>query len=278
MTEKGWCLYGWRGLETGIRRPRPPGVHVTRFRLRGSSQSEDGIEHVAWGSPGLGKLERTSIGTQGPSQIHYLSYYLLQHNTGFYGHYRGQFKCELAQDYRLAAKPQPPAVFLQRIKGIGKRKAWEKLKKRCNVFSWPSDDEAQGPLVSSYQKDYYQKESGGPIFQPLVHYIQSGVPQSLDLKRIPSTTYQHTFCHQLVSQMPDKKFKKEVSETREKLGISQISESKERLGISPCPAPSASSQALPELPVTVNRKKPEPFLHFTISDCLCWLEPLKKVG
>ncbi|XP_072507410.1 ciliary microtubule inner protein 7 isoform X2 [Notamacropus eugenii] len=235
------------------------------------------------------------------------------YNSGFYGHYRGQFKCELAQEYRLAAKPQPPAVFLQRIKepprkhlfskhdnrgvfdpGIGKRKAWEKLKKKCNVFNWPSDDEAQGPLVSSYQKDYYQKQSGGgmhgPIFQPLVHYIQSGAPQSLQLNRIPSTTYQHTFCHQLVSQMPDEKFKKEVSETREKLGISQLSESKEKLGISqlseskeklwisPCPAPSAFSETLPELPVTVNRKKVEPFLHFTVSDSLRWLDPLKKLG
>ncbi|XP_027692940.1 uncharacterized protein C3orf84 homolog [Vombatus ursinus] len=220
------------------------------------------------------------------------------YNSGFYGHYRGQFKCELAQDYRLAAKPQPPAVFLQRIKepgqhlfskhdnrgvfdpGIGKRKAWEKLKKKCNVFDWPP--EAQGPLVSSYQKDYYQKESGGgmdgPILQPLVHYLQAGAPQSLDFNQIPSTTYQHNFCHKLVSQMPDEKFKKEVSETKEKLGISQICESKEKLGISPCPTLSALSQALPELPVAVNRKKAEPFLHFTVSDCLRWLDPLKKIG
>lgn len=41
---------------------------------------------------------------------------LLQHNNGFYGHYRGQFKNESALQYRLAAKPQPPTVFLQRCK------------------------------------------------------------------------------------------------------------------------------------------------------------------
>ncbi|XP_036595607.1 uncharacterized protein C3orf84 homolog [Trichosurus vulpecula] len=232
------------------------------------------------------------------------------YNTGFYGHYRGQFKSELAQDYRLAAKPQPPAVFLQRIKeppgqhlfskhdnrglfdpGIGKRKAWEKLKKKCNVFSWTSDDEAQRPLVSSYQKDYHEKMSGGgmdvPILQPLVHYIQSGAPQSLDFNRIPSTTYHHTFCHQFISHMPEVKFKREVSETKEKLGISKISESKEKLGISqtseskeklgisPCSTSSSLSKALPELPYTVNRKKAEPFLPFTVSDCLRWLDPLK---
>ena len=39
---------------------------------------------------------------------------LLQHNSGFYGHYRGQFRSDSAREYRLAAKPQPPAVFLQR--------------------------------------------------------------------------------------------------------------------------------------------------------------------
>ncbi|XP_043835225.1 uncharacterized protein C3orf84 homolog [Dromiciops gliroides] len=236
------------------------------------------------------------------------------YNSGFYGHYRGQFKCELAQDYRLAAKPQPPAVFLQRIKeppglhlfskhdnrgvfdpGIGKRKAWEKLKKKCNVFNWPSDDEAQSPLVSSYQKDY-QKESGG--IQPLVRFIQSGPPQSLNLNRIPSTTYQHTFCHQLINHLPEEKFKKEIFESKEKLGISQVSESKEKLGISQAseskekpgisqaseskeklwisPASSALSDSLPGLPFTVNRKKVDPFLHFTVSDCLRWLDPLKK--
>ncbi|MEJ1285807.1 cDNA sequence BC048562 [Cricetulus griseus] len=36
------------------------------------------------------------------------------YNSGFYGHYRGQVKSESAGEYRLAAKPPPPAVFLQR--------------------------------------------------------------------------------------------------------------------------------------------------------------------
>ncbi|XP_074054030.1 ciliary microtubule inner protein 7 [Macrotis lagotis] len=233
------------------------------------------------------------------------------YNTGFYGHYRGQFKCEIAQEYRLAAKPQPPAVFLQRLKeppdqhlfskhdnrgvfdpGIGKRKAWEKLKKKCNVFNWPYD-ETQKPLVSSYQKDYHKEPGGmdGPLLQPLVHYIQAGIPQSLDVHQIPSTTYQHTFCHQLVNhlpdetfkkevqfvnQMPDEKFKKEVQfvhQMPDEKFKKEICESKEKLGTSPSPGP----ETLPEL-VTVNHKKTEPFLHLTVSDCLQWIDPLKKAG
>ncbi|XP_074139372.1 ciliary microtubule inner protein 7 [Sminthopsis crassicaudata] len=221
------------------------------------------------------------------------------YNSGFYGHYRGQFKYELAQEYRLAAKPQPPAVFLQRIKeppnmhsfskhdnrgifdpGIGKRKAWEKLKKKCNVLNFSYDDEAERPLVTSYRKHYSLKESGdteGPIFQPLVHYFQSGSPECMNFNRIPSTTYQHNFGLHPVSQMPDEKFNKEVSETKEKLAISPLCETKEKLGISPCPAPSSLPESLPDLPLTIHRKKTEPFLHLTVSDCLCWLDPLKKV-
>lgn len=52
---------------------------------------------------------------------------LSQHNSGFYGHFRGQVKSESAGEYRFAAKPPPPAVFLQRceVQSVPRAVGWK---------------------------------------------------------------------------------------------------------------------------------------------------------
>lgn len=60
---------------------------------------------------------------------------LSQHNSGFYGHFRGQVKSESAGEYRFAAKPPPPAVFLQ----------------RCEVQSVPEGSGVERAVPASYE-------------------------------------------------------------------------------------------------------------------------------
>ncbi|XP_069329734.1 uncharacterized protein C3orf84 homolog [Eulemur rufifrons] len=138
------------------------------------------------------------------------------HNSGFYGHYRSQFKSESAGEYRLAAKPQPPAVFLQRcqepaqqhffskhdnrtsfdkgpyclLQGIGRRKDLERLWQRHTFLRWaPCETEfrQQGPLESSYQADFRPGPGLSGLPQRLVHFVQVQPPRA-------STTYQQNFC------------------------------------------------------------------------------------
>ncbi|KAL1781812.1 hypothetical protein HispidOSU_011563 [Sigmodon hispidus] len=141
------------------------------------------------------------------------------HNSGFYGHYRSQVKSESAGEYRLAAKPAPPAVFLQRFlglehgqeeaeqpprqhyfskhdnrtsfdKGIGRRKDLERLWKPHTFLRWaPCELELsqQPPLESSYQTDFRTGTGLSRLPQRLVHFVQVQPPYA-------STTYQHNFC------------------------------------------------------------------------------------
>ena len=41
---------------------------------------------------------------------------LLQHNSGYYGHYRSRIRNDFMNEYRQRAKPQPPQKYLDRSK------------------------------------------------------------------------------------------------------------------------------------------------------------------
>uniref|UniRef100_A0A8C6QQ29 cDNA sequence BC048562 n=1 Tax=Nannospalax galili TaxID=1026970 RepID=A0A8C6QQ29_NANGA len=136
------------------------------------------------------------------------------HNSGFYGHYRGQVKSESAEEYRLAAKPQPPAIFQQQcqeparqhfskhdnrtsfdkgpyslLQGIRRWKDLECLWKRHTFLHWaPCELEMsqQGPLESSYQTDFQSDMGLSSLPQCFVHFMQV-LPYA-------NTTYEHNFC------------------------------------------------------------------------------------
>ncbi|XP_035131391.1 ciliary microtubule inner protein 7 isoform X3 [Callithrix jacchus] len=148
--------------------------------------------------------------TWGDGHIYYLDGDVSEHNSGFYGHYRSQFKSESAREYRLAAKPQPPAAFLQRCqepaqqhffskhdnrtsfdKGIGRRKDLERLQQRHTFLRWaPCEMELrqQGPLESSYQADFRPGPGLSDLPQRLVHFVQVQPSHA-------RTTYQQNFCY-----------------------------------------------------------------------------------
>ncbi|XP_058932720.2 uncharacterized protein C3orf84 homolog [Kogia breviceps] len=141
------------------------------------------------------------------------------HNSGFYGHCRGQFKSESAREYRLAAKPQPPtAALLYKcqepawqhffskhdnctpfdklsgpyclLQGIGRRKDLERLWQQHTFLRWaPCELELRQPrpLESSYQADFRSGPGLSDLPQHLVHFVQIQHPRA-------STTYQQNFC------------------------------------------------------------------------------------
>ncbi|XP_058534664.1 uncharacterized protein C3orf84 homolog [Ochotona princeps] len=192
------------------------------------------------------------------------------HNSGFYGHYRGQFKSESAREYRLAAKPQPPAAFLQRcqepvqqhffskhdnrtsfdkgpyclLQGIGRQKDLQRLWQRHTFLRWaPCELELsrQRPLESSYQSDF--RTTPEPCKQPqrLVHFVQVRPPHV-------STTYQQNFC--------------------------QPSQGGH------CGSPKVGTQAsvtdtLPDLPGVPRRRLLQHYIHAGVSECLDWSRTLK---
>ncbi|XP_064130312.1 uncharacterized protein C3orf84 homolog [Loxodonta africana] len=197
---------------------------------------------------------------------------LLQHNNGFYGHYRGQFKSESAREYRLAAKPQPPAVFLQRcqepaqqhffskhdnrtsfdkgpyclLQGIGRRKDLERLGQRHTFLRWaPCELELhQRPLESSYQSDFRSGPGLGGLPQRLVHFVQVRPARA-------STTYQQNFCQTSWGSRY----------SSDKVGPE---------------APVTSS--LPDLLGPPRPKLLQHYLHAGVSECLNWSRALKKNG
>ncbi|XP_015423759.1 PREDICTED: uncharacterized protein C3orf84 homolog [Myotis davidii] len=198
---------------------------------------------------------------------------LLQHNNGFYGHYRGQFKNESALEYRLAAKPQPPTIFLQRCKepvrqhffskhdnrtsfdkgpycllqGIGRRKNMERLCQRHTFLHWASSElelYPQRPLESSYQSTFRLSPGPSDAPQRLVHFVQVHHPRTC-------TTYQQNFC--------------------------QPSQSGHCGG--DCGGPPASGHSTPtNLPKIPGSKPLQHYLHEGVSECLNWSRALNKVG
>ncbi|KAM5315055.1 ciliary microtubule inner protein 7 [Glossophaga mutica] len=195
------------------------------------------------------------------------------YNSGFYGHYRGQFKSESAREYRLAAKPQPPAVFLKRcqepaqqhffskhdnrtsfdsgpfclLQGIGRRKDLNRLWQRHTFLRWaPCELEfcQQRPLESSYQANFRSDPGLSDLPQRLVHFVQIKPPHA-------STTYQQNFC-------------------QPSLGDSSGSNN-----VGP-PAPVTNT--LPKLPEIPRPTLLQHYLHAGVSECLNWSRALNENG
>ncbi|XP_008258870.2 uncharacterized protein C3orf84 isoform X4 [Oryctolagus cuniculus] len=187
------------------------------------------------------------------------------HNSGFYGHYRGQFKNESAREYRLAAKPQPPTAFLQRcqepvqqhffskhdnrtsfdkgpyclLQGIGRRKDLQRLWQRHTFLRWaPCELELskQQPLESSYQSDF--RTGPGLCGQPqrLVHFVQVRPPHV-------STTYQQNFCQPSLGGHcgTNKSCKRESNQSRD---LAFTCRREQELGSGPLISPSANMSSL----------------------------------
>ncbi|XP_037684995.1 uncharacterized protein C3orf84 homolog [Choloepus didactylus] len=193
------------------------------------------------------------------------------HNNGFYGHYQGQFKGESAQEYRLAAKPQPPAVFLQRcqepaqqhffskhdnrtsydkgpyclLQGIGRRKDLERLGQRHTFLRWAPCElklRQQRPLESSYQSDFRSVSELSSLPQRLVHFVQIQPARA-------STTYQQNFCQPFRGGLYGS----------DKLGLE-----------------ASVTDTLPDLPGTPRPKLLQHYLHAGVSECLNWSRTLNK--
>nr|XP_056702585.1 uncharacterized protein C3orf84 homolog [Euleptes europaea] len=140
----------------------------------------------------------------------------LDHASGFYGNFRSRCRSDFTEEYRQAARPPPPARFLQRMKetpskhifskhdnrhafpgsalcfenGLGRKRIEGSLPSTQNLIDWiPLKEELQRerPLVSSYQADFSTRDQ---VPQMLVPRNQGRGPP---LYRTPSTTYQHTY-------------------------------------------------------------------------------------
>ncbi|XP_048190826.1 uncharacterized protein C3orf84 homolog [Perognathus longimembris pacificus] len=193
------------------------------------------------------------------------------HNSGFYGHYRGQVKHETAGEYRRAAKPQPPDMFLKRsqepvkqhffskhdnrisfdkgpywlLQGIGRRKDLERLWQRHTFLRWaPSELELshQRPLKSSYQIDFRPGSKLGIIPQRLVDFMKVQSPYA-------KTTYQQNFCQSAHSGY---------------------------CGIKKVDSQEPATDTLPNLPDNRRPKLLQHYLHAGVSECLNWSETLNK--
>ncbi|KAM8758839.1 ciliary microtubule inner protein 7 [Rhynchonycteris naso] len=195
------------------------------------------------------------------------------HNQGFYGHHRGQFKSDSAREYRLAAKPQPPAVFLQRcqepakqhffskhdnrtsfekgpyylLQGIGRRKDLERLWQQHTFLRWaPGELELrqQHPLESSYQANFRAGPGLGDLPQRLAHFVRI---QPL----CASTTYQQNFCQPAQAGH---------------CGSNNVGPQ----------APITST--LPDLPGIPRPKLLQHYFHAGVSECLNWSRALNRSG
>ncbi|KAM5292838.1 ciliary microtubule inner protein 7 [Ctenodactylus gundi] len=193
------------------------------------------------------------------------------HNSGFYGHYRGQVKSESAGEYRLAAKPKPPAAFLRRsqepaqrhffskhdnrtsfdkgpywlLQGLGRRKDMKQLWQRHTFLHWAPCElqlSRQRPLESSYQSDFRTGSGLDSLPQRLVHFVQFRHPHA-------NTTYQENFCQLFRDGHCDS------NKIESQVPVTSI---------------------LPDLPGIPRSKMLQHYLHPGVGECLNWSQALNK--
>ncbi|KAH0630321.1 hypothetical protein JD844_013248 [Phrynosoma platyrhinos] len=161
------------------------------------------------------------------------------HANGFYGNVRSKCRSDYTQEYRKAAQPQPPEIFLKRMKetpskhifskhdnrhafpgsatyfenGLGRKRIEGSLPNTRNLIDWiPLKEELQRerPLITSYQADFHSREK---VPQLLVHHASL---QAQPLLRTPSTTYQHTFRSYSLREPYFRVLKQQAKETESK--------------------------------------------------------------
>ncbi|XP_078515446.1 ciliary microtubule inner protein 7 [Lissotriton helveticus] len=141
--------------------------------------------------------------------------------SGFHGNFRSKARDDILQAYRHEAQPQPPPIFLQRLKEDPKKHLFTKHENEqavprtirnindgtitpsiapkprhtFNFLEWgPLQEELkrQRPPFSTYQYDFWKLgdyTTDKKIPQLLVPRLSMGKP----LKRTPSTIYQHSY-------------------------------------------------------------------------------------
>ncbi|XP_029457060.1 uncharacterized protein C3orf84 homolog isoform X2 [Rhinatrema bivittatum] len=154
-----------------------------------------------------------------------------KHPTGFYGHFRTRIRNDFKQEYRHEARPQPPRVFIQRMKenpakhafsrhdnrymfstvcapGLGKRRF--PVKSSLDLIDWLTlQDELKKarPLVSTYRLDFLEQEVNDKDTTRNIRIPQLLVPRvpQLALKHHPaSTTYRYNFRNILPEERPNR--------------------------------------------------------------------------
>ncbi|KAM6470580.1 ciliary microtubule inner protein 7 isoform 2-T2 [Liasis olivaceus] len=227
------------------------------------------------------------------------------HANGFYGNHRSRCRSDFNQEYRKAARPQPPDIFLKRMKetpskhifskhdnrhafpgsatyfehGLGRRRIDGSLPNTQTLIDWiplKEELERERPLLSSYQFDFHSK---GKVPQVLIHHRQL---QEQLLQRIPSTTYQHTYRSYCLYEPNLRIFKEQqVAELKEPETTVPTSSEPSTLasGEPPAPAPASSEASATETRTAAEAVAPAPVSgrsvfhlppRLTVSDCLHW--------
>ncbi|XP_063283597.1 uncharacterized protein C3orf84 homolog [Pelobates fuscus] len=199
--------------------------------------------------------------------------------SGFHGNFRGHFRNDFYQEYRKEATPQPPHMFVQRMKepsmkhtfsrhdnrhifpssvssfenGMGKKKVCKTGESSSSIY-WTSLEEQnrQRPLVSTYRTDFW-----GVNERSEMKFPQLLVPRFRRLSsalHTENTTYrQMVQPHQFVS-----------FEIMHKPNTQQsIVKSRSYAFDNSCPGEGKMT----------NRGRSAPVKLLTVSDCLVWTTP-----
>ncbi|XP_072845381.2 ciliary microtubule inner protein 7 [Pogona vitticeps] len=228
------------------------------------------------------------------------------HANGFYGNFRSRCRSDYTQEYRKAAQPQPPDLFLKRMKetpskhifskhdnrhafpgsatyfesGLGRRRIDGSLPSTQNLIDWmPLKEELQRerPLVSSYQSDFRSTEKPPQL---LVHHAHL---EKRPLQRTPSTTYQHTYrsyylcepslrvlkSHQLIKEDKPKEPESAPATSSEPTAPIHSKSSAPASSEPTATDANATAEALAPGP-TYGHSVPYKTPRWTVSDCLNW--------